>query len=871
MTAKLGWSVSRNKVVALLAFTLLALATSISSYNVWSVLTSNILPPGDLAPLAWMGLKAFERSSSQAVSYGLTALLPAALSHLGLAELDALGIAVAAMFTLIPLTVAYLSWIITRSYIASAVAGLLAAFFPALAQPIFVGDYPLLGAIALASLSLTLSLRLSSSPSSKLFAGAILAGGLAIFADASAFVAMICPLALWSIISWKDRDPIAFRCLLTTTVFTIGLWLFLLPFDVGGYAARARNGLLWPSILSPQTFLPLLAVVTVASLASLWLASRKTAIRLVGWLAPLIVLACRGDVQYLLFALPALIAVCSHLLLRTSGLLRVLTHGEEMVFEIHLTRLVAVVLFMLLVATAIFYYPSSIQACARGNVLSEEEVAVVKELCGRLRELITDENRLLAAPPRISAWLGAFGGLNTVVPITDRERWELDALTSTAFRLMNSYMMVDEWQPFSSTRSPFIYSYDGSTYAFILHVDDGTNTINLVESNITWHEDMHGLKLMNYSWLETPDEVMLITNFWKRGFNVTKTISLAKNEARLSISYYIVPNKGVKLINMTLPVYIEGRQRISSSSGNDWIQLDMPHVKVRLTYEGASTKPVLVYSSVQDYVVASFTARDGVIRASLKITLLNPRHSSEPVRYTSFFDLIKKWPVSYLLSYAAPEGLLFLQDELERPVEVLEVIDSFNRVILNHEGVNYVEAPAYAKVLNESIDGQNRVVKYQTAGLVILKEVNVTHNAVGIRYEVEPFKPRTQLISMTLSLWVPWTRTVFSQEASHNKLKLTMDVGNYTIKVVRGNVTFLGLGPDPEFKQLKVQIQVSLKPMGDVVELKIEAEGAIRVEYNACSRPVMDGSDILKILCLKGIFSPIYQDKMFALYKITPP
>jgi hypothetical protein len=193
-------------------------------------------------------------------------------------------------------------------------------------------------------------------------------------------------------------------------------------------------------------------------------------------------------------------------------------------------------------------------------------------------------------------------------------------------------------------------------------------------------------------------------------------------------------------------------------------------------------------------------------------------------------------------------------------------------VVLNHEGVNYVEAPAYAKVLSESIDGQDRAVKYQTAGLIIIKEVNVTYDAVSIKYEVEPFKPRTQLISMTLSLWVPWTRTVLSQEGSHNKLRLATDAGNYTVRVVRGNATFIGLGPDPEFKQPRVQVQVPLKPTGDTVELKVEAEEAIQVDYSACSRPMMDGSDALRIMSLhKGIFNPIYQDKTFALYKIVLP
>lgn len=861
----------RSDIIALAPYILLALAVGVGAYNLWSTLTFSVLPPGDLAPFGLMGLRAFSRGSSNALSYGVSAFLPALLYILGVDAFHAFGIVNSVLFALIPLSVAHASLIIARSRSAMFIAGFLSAFLPMLSQPVLTGDYPMLAAVAFTLLAFSLSLSFFLKPRRSLLAFLLLSCILALLADGSALIILVCPFILFVTASWKERDANRLRGFLAALMLTLGLGVFLVPFNIGGYADMIRNNLVGSGLHLIQAILILLGLAAAAGLASIYFASKSAAVCLLAWLTPPLLLTCTGSLHHLVYAVPILLVACSHLVTRLSGTIHLVRHAEDLVLELKLERVAAALILITLASAEIFYYPSALQAYCTGNVLGEEEIASIKIAGEKLQGLVA-EGQMLAAPPKVAGWLGAFSGLNVVAPVTAVERWELDAFTSTTFRLMNPCIMVDEWQPFSSRRSPFIYSYDGHIYAFILHVDDGTNTLKVVESNITWPEDMHGLKLVNYSWIETPRDITLVLQLWKRGFNVTKSISLLKDEAELSISYHVVPNKGVELVNMTLPVYIEGKQKISSVEGEGWIQLDMPHVEVKFTYKGTSTQPVLVRSNVQDYVAAVFTARNNVIEACLKITLLNPKRSPEPMRYTSFFDVIKKWPVSFMMTYAASEELFFLEDALEKPVEALEIIDSFNRVLFNHEGINYVEAPSDAEVLSEISDGQNRTVTYKTAGLMINKKVEVARNAVGLRFEVAPLKSQTRLISMTLSLWLPWARTVFLQEKVSNGLRLVTDAGNFTVKAVKGNVTFLRLGPDPEFKQPRIQIQFSLNQAGDAAAVAVISEGDIQTDYVPSSRPMMNGSDRLKIMGLYvGLFRRLYSDQTFALYKIAPP
>ncbi|MBC7130563.1 hypothetical protein H5T51_05010, partial [Candidatus Bathyarchaeota archaeon] len=94
---------------------------------------------------------------------------------------------------------------------------------------------------------------------------------------------------------------------------------------------------------------------------------------------------------------------------------------------------------------------------------------------------------------------------------------------------------------------------------------------------------------------------------------------------------------------------------------------------------------------------------------------------------------------------------------------------------------------------------------------------------------------------------------------------------NFTVTATAGNLSFIGLGHDPEFKQPRIQVQFYLNPGGDNVEVLIEAEGAVQADYIAVNRPLMNGSDRVTLFVQKGIFKEIYDDQTFSLYEIVPP
>jgi len=845
---------------------------TIAVYNVWSVLNVSELPPGDLAPRGLLALKAVTYDYTKIVRYGSVGLFLSFLNSAGLGELNALKALPVILFTITIVGVTYLAWLLTRKVILASVAGIVAALFPTFYGLVLTGDYDLLTALSFAQLSLIFTLHFIQSHRPHLVAASMVTAAIAILADITTFPILAVPLLVWFIWLWKIRDVESLNGILWIMPFTFCLGTLMLPFKKAGETLVMRERLLGQVIHSSELLIALLVIVGIVGMVSLSLSSRKLIPILASWVATPLIFTLFINNYYILFAVPALIGLSTHPLIRTKGFAKLARQDEEFLIEIQLEKLLSTAMVALVIISTVFAYPSQVQAYTAANALKEDEIKVLKNMGPRLHELVS-EGQLVAAPPRIASWLGAFGGVEVVTPVTDDDWWSLDAITSTTFRLVNPYIMLDEWQPLSSTRTPFIYSYDGRIYAKILHIDDGTNRMRVVHSGIVWQEDLYGMELIDYKWSETAESITLVLHLWKKGFNATKTITLLKDKPQVIISYTIVLNRGVELIDMSLPVYIEGRHKIENSSYNDGVRLKMPHADLLITYKEPATQPKLVYSPVQDFVCANFTAKNGTMIASLNITVLDAKRSSQKVHYTSLFDELREKPIRYLVLYNAPEDLLFLRNKVEKPVGLLEVIDSFNRVLLNHKGTNYIEAPANAEVVEERVGNDSRYIKYRTAGLIIEKEIcrDVKEDSIVLGYSIKPWKEDTRLVSFTMSLWVDWGRVVLSQESTQQSLKISTDAGTVLLEVLKGNPTYLGIGTDPEYGQMRAQVQFALSPNEDRVEILIKCDGRIKLDYIPTSRPFMSDADILSIGVYRGLFRQICKDEAVVVYEIVRP
>lgn len=851
-----------------LALSLVGLALLFGAYNMYALLASSPLLPGPLAPFSVMQL-----TLAPGPLLPPSALLPQLLErYLGLGLLDAYRASGLLSFSLLLALPPLLAYLLTGSLGASLAAALAAFSFPPLYEPLMAGDYGLLLDMVLAQLAMVGGLGVVLNRGRPLVIAGFLALLPLLLGEPRAAYLLVPYYASLALIAQRRKEPSRLEHALSLLMGSVGLSLFFDPLARWGALPSLREAYLWAPLKGELALIFVAGLFCIAGLVALYFSRRALLIPLATWpLAGLALSALLGP-SWLLLVLPSFAAIGSACVPLLKGLLSYSRQGEEVVLELQLEKALAAGLLVLLVLGSLFMLPGRIDEARATGFPGPEQLSVIEDVSRSLPGRLPQGAALLA-PSNLAAWLGALAAVNATIPKGEQEAWQLDAATSTAFRMQTPYLMVDEWQPFSSRRSPFIYHYDGARFAELLHLDDGTNWMRVLDAGTVWPEDMHGMKLVSYRWEEGPRTLSLILLLWKKGFNVTKTIEVSKGEPLLTVSYAVRPNGNVSLIDMALPVYIEGRQQISLSREGDALVLRMAPGTVRISYQGASTPPALGHA-LQDYVLANFTARQGMINASVSIALPDARAAPAPVRHASFFDFARAHGFEYLLTYGAPSDLYFLSDAVAAPVEALEVKDSFNRVLLQYMGRDYVEAPADAQVVGEVALGANRTVQYRTAGLTIVKQVFVNDSSALLSFDIRPWKQNTTLLSFTFSAWISYSRTVLGSSCSPELrgCELLLDVGRASVVAIGGSLISASEGPDLVFGQRRVQLQFSLRPGGDNVTIAISFPGTtLFTRYIAAGRPVLQGEDVLELMPEAGLFRPIYQDELFHLYRVLFP
>jgi hypothetical protein len=860
----------RTKVPALMigaSAAAIPIICMVAAVNMWYLLSSTPVPPGKMAIVNLVSLRDLLVSNLNIDALRTPSLIALLLMWLGgSSELNAVKASAAIGFSLAPLSVAITTYVLTRNAVLSALACVVSLFTPMLYTVAFSGDYTLLYSVTLSQTFLTLMLGVLSSHRKIPFVSALLVLPFAVLSDP------LSPLLLLPA-AFSIAALALVRCLqpsrvLFLVIASLMLSLFLYPLNI---RSNLHLGDLRQDIWSIDLFwlLAPLALSSVAGIVTLYYLNRVVYLSVVLWLGSQLatVLLFAREVIFPALAL-FLMTISFAAILNLKQLMDFKKEDDKVTIVIHVERLLVVLLAGLIMASLLL--PGSAQV--RRPELEVEDNSVFQSAA----EVILKESVYgkVGAPSRISGWLNALYGIDSVIPLSRREMAEMDAATETAFRIMTKYIMADEWQPLSSSRSPIIYYFDGKQFVKILHLDDGTNNMTVIESGKQWHEDMMRMKLISYEWGENEKELSLVMNFWKKGFNVTKTIRLNKDEPVIEILYLVKPNKEVILSDLKLPVYMEERNeaRVEEVSINI-LRLIMKNISLDIEYLNIPFSPIYVKSPVQDYVVGQYIAEGTEIKAGVRITILNARDSQKESAKYSIFETIARHNIKYLLIPTPPPGLNFLEDSLEEIniVPVIWIKDSFTRVLLVHEGIKYWESPAFSTVVNEDHSNQRlRLVKYRTAGLLIDKEVKVNNSTLDLTYSISPAKNKTELLTFTLSFWIDFDRLIRSVKIDEElgRVELEMDVRQILIEVLKGKVIGIDVGEDPEFKQMRVQMQFSLSPNGDSVKVSARFDARLNIEYKLATRPEMNGEDVLIIGVHSGLFKMIYSNEKFTLYQI---
>jgi hypothetical protein len=578
----------------------------------------------------------------------------------------------------------------------------------------------------------------------------------------------------------------------------------------------------------------------------------------------------------LILAVPMIAALIPSSLIywrKTAKLRKIVEKEMEPYYEVEidLDAILRVAVAALTVVLLILAMPSAIML---GNHEAQPQVRIRDiEIASQYLKTISS-NGLIVAHPSMANWLSTTSGL-LVLPTVNRASFEIaDLLTTTSFRIITPFLKVDDWEPFSTAKAPLIHVYDGKTYRPILYVDDSYSWVSLVGPNgEEFIESPYKARFLGHEWSESEESITLKIRFQSAGLFINKTIVVNKAAPVVKISYSVKAFKeGWNVKSLILNVYsvpLATLPELNLDGSRGFMRIET-HSFI-IDYSGDLERLSQDKTKDQRYTTGVFRPSSEVsISGTVTISSLTAISAGRETWYSSFIDLAKELNVKYVI--VPKEHQVFLKEALPTFVANIKIKDSFVQYIINSEGKNYIEAPAYALVLSERTLSNGSEIWYKTSGLVIRKIMRMSDRSVDIMYEASPHKERTYLVLSTLSAWIDWDRTVsfFSVESNNRIAKLALDSASFTLQF-KGNVSHVVLETHPEYKQLRIHVTYSLNPSYDFIGLSIESDKPLTVKYVHTTRPEMKDEDLLTILTEVGVFRPVKELELYTIYEITLP
>jgi hypothetical protein len=852
----------------------LSVAVAVVAYNTYGALTLTAIPPGRMSVLTYIGLKDLERGTLTAEALKASALLAYALSSFGLRDFTAMKGAALLTLAALPFAGGLFGYVAARSKLVGGATALLLSLIPFTYLSAIGGDYTFVSAVVLVQSSLLFSLLLVSGRRAWLspvwLILSVVPAALVGLDMVSASWLLFVTALIWAAYSLFAKGWVRSMLVAVPGIISVAASLFVAPPD----PTEALR------LISPITTLPqyqlllgILGVAGVAGSVSLFYRMRRDAIPALSVAVAGMALFPYFGVEAFLLVFPGVVVLAMVPLPEVREMISAVKEpgapGEGLtVLEVHFEKAVAFAFAIMMLSSPLVtgFGPGS--AVQGTNYLGNEELSTINQVKTLNPSLFGPG--LVAAPSSIAPWLRAELGVNTLLALSPNDSSLADAITSTTFRLRNSYMMVDEWTPLSAVRSPFIYAFDGSIYGAILHLDDGTNRVNLTSPQGGRSEDTGGMYMLGHAFFQNSSAMTLSMRLTKVGFNVTKQISLATSGPALEISYYIVPSFGSPT-SMTLPVYIEGAQKITSSTSGDTIRVSMASANLTLAFPGGSA-PVLVHGATQDYVQSTFTAKGGVIMAGVSMDLQKAKSSGEGPFYGSLLDTARRDGITSLLTFAPEPGLNFLAVASAVGL-TLDTKDAFNRFsYMAANGTRFIESATYAQVLSQSVSNSTcaATISYATRGLDIQKRVNGSGDTVSMTYSVQPRLTGAALHEFNLTIWIPFGRTLLDYGTGTDSLVLRLDSGPVTITPTAGHFASVQVGPDPVYGQFRAIVTFILPSESATVGAAIAFGKQVSCQEILSTRPVQVGTDELQLFTLSGAFLQVFSNNYFTIYQVSP-
>ena len=847
----------------------LLLAVAVVAYNMYGSLTLTLIPPGRMSVLSFIGLKDLQRGAVTGEALKAPAMLAYLLASLGLGEFTATKGAALLWLAALPFAGGLLGYAATKSKLVGGAAALLLSLIPLGYLPASGGDNTYVSALVLVQYYALFGLLLlgRSRLAPAWFALAVLSAVLIGLDVRSASLAAFAMGLAWASYSVYFRRLA--RSIVVALPGMVALGTSVLSAPDPTEALRTASSI--TTLSQVQVLLVILGVAGLGGAAALAYRRRAGAVPVLSYVAAGLVLVPFFGAEALLLVFPGVVVRAMVPLWEAKGLLRsVAEPGEggrgQVVVEVHFEKLVAFA-FAVIMLSSPFVTGFGPGAAVQGaNYLGSEELQTISQV--RTLDPSIFGQGLVAAPASIAPWLRAELGVNTILALTPNSSSVADAVTSTSFRLKNPYVMADEWTPFSSARTPFVYAFDGSIYGAVLHFDDGENRVNLTSATGTRTEDMSSMYMLRHSFSRTSSGMKLTMDLTKAGFNVTKSISMATGSPGLNVTYDIVPNFGTPT-SVALPVYIEGTQTIATNGSGDTIRLSTPSVAMTLTFPGGSA-PKLVHGTYQDYVQSTFLASGGRISASVLIQVQSAKSSGAAPFYSSFVDAARTYGISSLLTFAPQPGLDYLGTSAA-PGMSLDIKDAFDRVLYFVNGSSRIESAVDSRVVSQSVSNSSCAARidYATAGLNIEKRVASGNDSVSMVYSISSRSGGATLREANMTFWIPFGRALLGYGSNSTSLQLRLDSGNVTITPTSGRVTSVTVGPDPTYGQLRAVMTFALGGSTGSAGATMDFGRQVSCQEVLSSRPIIHGTDELQLFTKIGALTQVFSNEFFTVYQLS--
>jgi len=629
-------------------------------------------------------------------------------------------------------------------------------------------------------------------------------------------------------------------CYLTSTILTLFLiydrkyLLMLLPSLFLSYTSTIYYTLtfgLMVKNLNLDLLNPLIPLATACTLAGMYLAAKSRRGDLPYVAIPLVsmVIMLPTSINYMLLAIPALplISFLSTLYRSSIQSFRIVEGGES-VYEvtINLDRLIPLALIMILILASIY----NIYVFTSSYKTLHSESSSIRRLSMDIKNLTPPGSRIIA-PPNLSVWIEALTGLEVLNNYGYSV--EVDAIASANYRLMNSYLIIDDTNPVTHQYTPRVKVYDGYEYRGLIAVSDGNVLLSVYNTTLNLNSkyvaDIHS---------NETDSLLLLTTIYKLPLSnnllitVEKIEALSKLNPTLNITYSI--NTYKSMLEAKIPLEVYGVAEFTVKDSEALITINQHKIHLLIKSNGDTN-----VNPINNTLIIKSQSID-TLNIKIMLTFPSAKKSQYKPWISSSKNLIEYLKVNYIVSEKLNKFLQMLQHD---EAQLIRFYDNSIRVLGVKDGRQFSQ-----EVSNILEAGGSTI--YEASNFIV--SISLLNNSIV--YEVKPKNSTLNLLILCYEASLDHLRNWIIEQN-----EAIFEYRDFSIKLVFSK----GFHTDFKLKASKLEaaVMIPLNQRGDMFNIYFESSNSDVMVRKDENRQVL-------LYARTGFLSNIYEFSGYVVYRV---